>query len=72
MITPELLVDIRSRFAHVDACPFQGPRVFFVSRFRLGQRGRGNACFSSSILARRSSHTWLAMAPYTHPMEFSG
>ena len=21
--------DIRSRFAHVDACPFDGPRVFF-------------------------------------------
>ncbi len=29
MITPALLDDIRSRFAHVDACPFQGPRVFF-------------------------------------------
>ena len=21
--------DVRSRFAHVDACPFDGPRVFF-------------------------------------------
>ncbi|WP_375279442.1 aminotransferase class V-fold PLP-dependent enzyme [Pseudooctadecabacter sp.] len=29
MITPELLTTIRSKFAHVDACPFQGPRVFF-------------------------------------------
>ena len=29
MITPDLLIDIRSKFAHVDACPFQGPRVFF-------------------------------------------
>lgn len=29
MITPALLDDIRSKFAHVDACPFQGPRVFF-------------------------------------------
>ena len=29
MITPELLSDIRTKFAHVDACPFQGPRVFF-------------------------------------------
>jgi selenocysteine lyase/cysteine desulfurase len=29
MITPDLLQDIRSKFAHVDACPFQGPRVFF-------------------------------------------
>ncbi|WP_296418175.1 aminotransferase class V-fold PLP-dependent enzyme [Pseudooctadecabacter sp.] len=29
MITPELLATIRSKFAHVDACPFQGPRVFF-------------------------------------------
>ena len=24
-----LLEEIRSKFAHVDACPFQGPRVFF-------------------------------------------
>lgn len=29
MITPALLSEIRSKFAHVDACPFQGPRVFF-------------------------------------------
>lgn len=29
MITDEVLRDIRSKFAHVDACPFQGPRVFF-------------------------------------------
>jgi len=28
-ITADLLADIRDRFAHVDACPFQGPRVFF-------------------------------------------
>lgn len=28
-ITPALLDDIRSKFAHVDSCPFQGPRVFF-------------------------------------------
>lgn len=27
--TPNLLSDIRDRFAHVDACPFQGPRIFF-------------------------------------------
>ena len=27
--TPNLLSDIRGRFAHVDACPFQGPRIFF-------------------------------------------
>lgn len=26
---PELLSDIRTRFAHVDDCPFTGPRVFF-------------------------------------------
>ncbi len=26
---PGLIDDIRSRFAHVDACPFQGPRIFF-------------------------------------------
>ncbi|MCF2871634.1 aminotransferase class V-fold PLP-dependent enzyme [Octadecabacter sp. G9-8] len=29
MITPELLHTIRGKFAHVEACPFQGPRVFF-------------------------------------------
>ena len=29
MITPALLDTIRSKFAHVEACPFQGPRVFF-------------------------------------------
>ena len=28
-ITPELLTEIRSKFAHVEACPFTGPRVFF-------------------------------------------
>ena len=26
---PALLAEIRSRFAHVDTCPEQGPRVFF-------------------------------------------
>lgn len=26
---PGLLEDIRNRFAHVDNCPFQGPRIFF-------------------------------------------
>lgn len=29
MIDDILLRDIRKKFAHVDACPFQGPRVFF-------------------------------------------
>ncbi|MBN9888500.1 aminotransferase class V-fold PLP-dependent enzyme [Salipiger abyssi] len=28
-ITPELLTEIRARFAHVETCPFTGPRVFF-------------------------------------------
>ena len=27
--SPELTQQIRDRFAHVDACPFQGPRIFF-------------------------------------------
>ena len=27
--TPGLIDEIRARFAHVDACPFQGPRIFF-------------------------------------------
>lgn len=26
---PDLTQAVRSRFAHVDACPFEGPRVFF-------------------------------------------
>ena len=29
MFAPDLLTEIRSRFHHVDACPFQGPRAFF-------------------------------------------
>ncbi len=29
MFDDALLSEIRSRFAHVDACPFTGPRVFF-------------------------------------------
>ncbi|MDR9428218.1 MAG: aminotransferase class V-fold PLP-dependent enzyme [Salibaculum sp.] len=29
MITETLLTDIRARFAHVETCPFEGPRVFF-------------------------------------------
>jgi selenocysteine lyase/cysteine desulfurase len=31
MITqiPDLMDEIRARFAHVDTCPFEGPRVFF-------------------------------------------
>lgn len=29
MFSDTLLADIRARFAHVETCPFQGPRVFF-------------------------------------------
>lgn len=29
MLEQGLLNDVRSRFAHVDACPFEGPRIFF-------------------------------------------
>ncbi|WP_290546250.1 aminotransferase class V-fold PLP-dependent enzyme [Aestuariivirga sp.] len=29
MFTPALLDTVRARFAHVEACPFSGPRVFF-------------------------------------------
>ncbi|WP_323766527.1 aminotransferase class V-fold PLP-dependent enzyme [Marinovum sp.] len=29
MFSDSLLSEIRARFAHVDDCPFQGPRVFF-------------------------------------------
>ncbi len=28
-LTPALLAAVRDRFAHVDCCPFEGPRVFF-------------------------------------------
>lgn len=28
-LPPNLLTEIRNRFAHVDTCPFQGPRIFF-------------------------------------------
>jgi len=28
-LSPDLLTEIRNRFAHVSTCPFQGPRVFF-------------------------------------------
>ncbi|TCP43234.1 aminotransferase class V-fold PLP-dependent enzyme [Rhodovulum marinum] len=27
--TPGLMDEVRSRFSHVDACPFEGPRIFF-------------------------------------------
>ena len=26
---PGLMDEVRSRFAHVETCPFSGPRVFF-------------------------------------------
>ncbi len=26
---PALVTAIRQRFAHVDSCPFQGPRIYF-------------------------------------------
>ncbi len=29
MFTPELLQQVRNRFAHVDSCPYQGKRIFF-------------------------------------------
>ncbi len=29
LLSPELLAEVRSRFHHVDSCPYQGPRVFF-------------------------------------------
>ena len=29
MFSPSLLDAVRARFAHVDSCPFSGPRVFF-------------------------------------------
>lgn len=29
MFTPEILAEVRSRFAHVDHCPYQGNRIFF-------------------------------------------
>lgn len=29
MLSPDLLAEVRARFHHVDACPYQGPRAFF-------------------------------------------
>ena len=29
MFEPALLNEVRARFAHVDSCPFEGPRIFF-------------------------------------------
>ncbi len=29
MLEPGLLNEVRARFAHVDSCPFEGPRIFF-------------------------------------------
>jgi cysteine desulfurase/selenocysteine lyase len=29
MLEPGLMNEVRSRFAHVDSCPFEGPRIFF-------------------------------------------
>ena len=29
MFAPALMNEVRARFAHVDACPFEGPRIFF-------------------------------------------
>ena len=29
MFNELLLSEVRQRFCHVDACPYQGPRVFF-------------------------------------------
>jgi cysteine desulfurase/selenocysteine lyase len=27
--SPELLENVRRKFAHVESCPFEGPRIFF-------------------------------------------
>ena len=29
MLDRDTLTAVRDRFAHVDACPYQGPRIFF-------------------------------------------
>ena len=28
-LDPDLMQNVRARFAYVDTCPFQGPRIFF-------------------------------------------
>lgn len=51
MFSDTLLSDIRSRFAHVADCPFQGPRVFFENA--------GGALTLNSVL--ETSHKFAAI-----------
>ena len=50
MITekPGLMDEIRSRFAHVDSCPFDGPRVFFENA--------GGALTLKSVIDTSAAH----------------
>ena len=50
MITqiPGLMGEIRSRFAHVDTCPFEGPRVFFENA--------GGALTLKSVIETSAAH----------------
>ncbi|MFZ1725275.1 MAG: aminotransferase class V-fold PLP-dependent enzyme [Albidovulum sp.] len=50
MITqiPGLMDEIRERFAHVDTCPFEGPRVFFENA--------GGALTLKSVIATSAAH----------------
>ena len=50
-ISPALLEDIRGKFAHVDSCPQQGPRVFFENA--------GGALTLNSVV--RCSHHYAAI-----------
>jgi selenocysteine lyase/cysteine desulfurase len=46
--TPALLTAIRDRFAHVDTCPFEGPRVFFENA--------GGALRLKSVIETSAAH----------------
>ncbi|MDH5452920.1 MAG: nitrogen fixation protein NifS, partial [Paracoccaceae bacterium] len=50
MITqiPGLMGEIRSRFAHVNTCPFEGPRVFFENA--------GGALTLKSVIETSAAH----------------
>lgn len=47
---PGLMADVRARFAHVEACPFEGPRVYFENAggaLRLKSVVETSAAFAS-------------------------
>jgi hypothetical protein len=50
---PERLYEIRNRFAHVKACPFEGPRIFLES---AGGARRGKSVIETPVALCRDPH----------------